>query len=59
MEILKDFVKINEKGFEDYYISKDGRLVKLYKKRKQLSFHLFYLLKTDKTACPHECLCTL
>ena len=31
MEILKDFVKINEKGFEDYYISKDGRLVKLYK----------------------------
>ena len=31
MEILKDFVKINEKGFDDYYISKDGRLVKLYK----------------------------
>ena len=31
MEILKDFVKVNEEGFDSYYISKDGRLLKLYK----------------------------
>lgn len=31
MKILKDFVKVNEEGFDSYYISKDGRLLKLYK----------------------------